>query len=392
MSNIINKLITRIQSVTEIKQIIAEIFLNNTSKVSKISDNSVLNAFFYGIAKIAQRQTKDAAITESQIFPTLASGEYLDRAAFITGGLTRLGATGSSTFIRVKAAQGTQYTPGVHIFLSTRGVQFEATDFVTVGFNGFAYVPVRSISIGSNTNVPAMTINSVTPQPIGHISCTNEYAAVGGRDVESDESFKMRINSFPNLQAQKTIQYVLEVLRLQNPNILRLFNLGVNDGKVRLAVVMENGVHLTESELSSILYNSREYLSFTDSFIYGGIVGVELENIQWRYVDIDFRANLSNFTPVTKIRQAIQVNLTKYLDFRYWKDLKKVEWDDLLQIVKTSDGVNYVPDEYFFPKSDITLGVGQLPRVRSFIMRDIDGNILFDSGISLTPVFYENGI
>jgi hypothetical protein len=389
MSEILKKLVTKIQSVSEIKQMLAEIFLNNTSKVTKISDNSVLNAFFYAIAKVAQKQTKDAAIIESQIFPSLASGEYLDKAAFITGGLVRLGAAGSSSYVRVKAEEGTQYSPGIHVFSSTRGVQFETTDFVTVGMSGFAYIPVRSLAIGSYTNVPAMTINSVTPTPTGHESCTNEYQAIGGRDNESDESFKLRINSFPNLQAKKTLQYVLEVFRLSNPNILRVVNLGFSGGKVRLALVLENGSQLTRSELDSLLANSQEYLSITDSQVYGGISGVVLENIKWKNVDIDFRANFSNFIPVSQIRQSIQINITKHLDFRYWQTNRKVDWDDLLLITKMSNGVNYVPDEFFLPKQDIPVQSGELPRVRSFIMRDIEGNILFDSGVNLTPVFYQ---
>lgn len=37
---------------------------------------------------------------------------------------------------------------------------------------------------------------------------------------------------------------------------------------------------------------------------------------------------------VATVRQNIQVNLTKYLDFRFWTPGDVVEWDDLLDIVK----------------------------------------------------------
>jgi len=63
-----------------------------------------------------------------------------------------------------------------------------------------------------------------------------------------------------------------------------------------------------------------------------------------------------------------------------------------LQIVKNVVGVDYVPDEFFSPNTDIELPIGQLPRIRGFIMRDLSGNILFDSGNNLAPIFYENGL
>jgi hypothetical protein len=87
----------------------------------------------------------------------------------------------------------------------------------------------------------------------------------------------------------------------------------------------------------------------------------------------------------------IQISISKYLDFRYWDTTDKVEWDDLLIIVKNTDGVRYVADEFFTPNSDLIVSIGELPRIRGFIMRSLGGTILFDSTNNLTPVFYENG-
>lgn len=388
----LNKLITRISSITELKQLFIEILMNNTDKISKVSDESVVNAVSYGVAKLAQKVNKDVAIIESLIFPESASREYLDRAALIFGGLTRLGATGSSTFVRVKASSGTQYIPGVHTFSSNTGVQFETTEITTIGVNGFGYIPIRSINTGKSSNVPAQTILNVTPTPTGHTSCLNEYAAVGGRDSESDESFKIRIRSYPNLQAQNTLDRILEVMRLYDPNILRILGIGIVDDKVGIRIATENGAFFTDSELVGILEFIDPYLSLTDAYRQGNTFGVELTNIQWRYVDMDFRVKISSSYVVDDVRQSIQQSISKHIDFRYWEEEQSVQWDDLLQIVKSVDGVDYVPDEFFTPGSDVRVEIGELPRVRGFIMRDISGNILFDSTNSLTPVFYENGI
>lgn len=388
----LSKLITRISTISELKQLFIEIFLNNTDKVSKVSDGSVLNAVSYGIAKIAQKSIKDVAIVESLIFPESASGVYLDRSALLFSGLIRLGAEGSSTFVRVKASSGTTYIPGVHTFSSSTGIQFEVTEIVTVGVNGFDYVPVRSINIGQNSNVAAMTINSVTPTPIGHTSCTNEYKAVGGRDVESDESFKIRVGQHPNLLSKSTLDSLLEVMRGVDPNILRIFKMGIENGQVIIRIVRENGALLTDSEIADLLSRISPSISLVDSFRQGDSYGLKIENISWRYIDMDFRAKISTAYVIDDVREKIQIAISKYLDFRYWVEGNKVEWDDLLQIVKNTEGVEYVPDEFFIPGEDVGVLYGELPRVRGFILRNIDNGILFNSNSALTPVFYENGI
>lgn len=47
-----------------------------------------------------------------------------------------------------------------------------------------------------------------------------------------------------------------------------------------------------------------------------------------------------------------------------------------------------MPDEYFFPNYDESVPVNQLPRIRGFVMRDLQGNILYDAGSNLSPLFY----
>ena len=231
------------------------------------------------------------------------------------------------------------------------------------------------------------------------MSCTNEYRAIGGRDSEDDRSFKLRITSLPNLQAIGTLDYMLEILKLYNSNILRIFNLGINDNsQIVVGIVMENGSFLTDTELAELEENIRDYFSLLDTALYEGNLNFELSNITYHSVGgdapvgsgIDFRVDILTNYNVEDVRRDIQVNISKYLDFRYWDINNKVEWDDLLMIVKNTKGVRYVPDEYFLPHSDENLTRGSLPRVTGFIMRDLDGNILYDAEDSALQVFYSN--
>lgn len=379
-------------TITNLKNLFIEMFLDKTAKVSNVADGSVVNATAFGVAKVAQKAMKDIAIKEAQIFPDTATGVYLDKAAALYGVSPRKGALGSSTYIRVSANPGTVYDTSV-TFVNKNGIRFQVDEALTVGESGYGYVKVRSINAGYSTNVPPNSITNVSPQPQGHIECTNEYYAIGGRDSEDDETFRIRIKNNLNILSKNTIEYWTQTLSNIDDRVLKVMSAGLNEkGIYNLYVVSQNGIFFTEEELDTLLESAQGYFGISELNIEGKVVGIGIKNIDWFYVGsergLDFRVQLQPDYDVSTVRQNIQVNLTKYLDFRFWTPGKIVEWDDLLDIVKKTDGVKYVPDEYFFPYYDQQVPANQLPRIRGFVMRDQDGNILYDSGSNLSPLFY----
>ena len=379
-------------TITNLKNLFIEMFLDKTAKVSNVADGSVVNATAFGVAKVAQKAMKDIAIKEAQIFPDTATGVYLDKAAALYGVSPRKGALGSSTYIRVSANPGTVYDTSV-TFVNKNGIRFQVDEALTVGGSGYGYVKVRSINAGYSTNVPPNSITNVSPQPQGHIECTNEYYAIGGRDSEDDETFRIRIKNNLNILSKNTIEYWTQTLSNIDDRVLKVMSAGLDEkGIYNLYVVSQNGIFFTEEELDTLLESAQGYFGISELNIEGKVVGIGIKNIDWFYVGsergLDFRVQLQPDYDVSTVRQNIQVNLTKYLDFRFWTPGKIVEWDDLLDIVKKTDGVKYVPDEYFFPYYDQQVPANQLPRIRGFVMRDQDGNILYDSDSNLSPLFY----
>ncbi len=286
-------------------------------------------------------------------------------------------------------------------FSASHAFLFIPESDLTVGSLGFDYLKVRSEGTGSNTNVDPNSIITINSAPVGHIAVTNEFMAYGGRDSESDEIFRQRIKKHNNIVARYTLEYYNQLFQQYNSNTLRVLNLGSdNDGKYALAIVTQNGIDLTNSELDNLLASTKQFFAITDLNKFGEVIGLKLQNATWYYVGdplrdnsgtgIDFRVQLwDGFNPDT-VRKNIQINISKYLDFRFWEYGQKVEWDNLLQIVKNTEGVRYVPDNFFYPNYDEIVPVNQLPRVKKFIMRDIAGNIIADTGNVLSPVFYPN--
>lgn len=381
-------------TLTELKQIFLELLLNKTDNVSDIADDSVLNGTAYGCSKVAQKAIKDIAIVEAKLFPINSKGSYLDESATLFGAEARRGATGSSTSLLVKALEGTTYTATTHTFKNLNGVSFEMEDDeVVVDASGLTYIRVRSIDTGAKTNVNANTVNTVTPTPTGHIGVINEYMAVGGADEESDDVFRNRILTSKSYLSKSTIEYYNQILQSIDDRILKLYNMGRNESGLTLFnIATQNGTSFSGAELETLLDSFKEYLPSNELSKYGDVIGVTLGNVEYHYIGgdngIDFRVQVDPNYSTDDVRKNIQINITKKYDFRLWKDGSRIEWDDLLEIVKNTEGVKYVYDDYFYPNSDEQVAWGKLPRVNKFIMRDLNGNIIYDSNGLLTPIFY----
>lgn len=380
-------------TVEQRKQIYTQTLLNKTDKVSKVSDNSVLNAHAYGVAKVAGKAEKDIVLALGALFPDTAYGSQLDQAADNFGIGARFGASESSTSLLLVGSPGTQYIAGTHTFESKSGIQFSLEESVTLDSIGFAYAKVRSIDVGLKTNVEPNTITKVSPEPNGHSYVTNEYYAEFGRDIESDDLFRKRIKEGNNIIATKTISMLEQVFMKINPNVLRVFYQGINaQNQLVLAIVTQNGINLNQGELNEILNKGESYFALSEHKPFGTqSYGIELRNIEWQYLDISFRVELYQNVNVDIVRKNIQISISKYLDFRYWNPgEQRIEWDELLQIVKSVDGVKYVPDQYFYPNNDVVTDPNKLPRLRGFRMLNLQGAIVSDLQGGVNPAFYPN--
>jgi len=386
-------MITKISTAQELKQIFLEIFLNKTDKVNDISNESVLSGIGYGVAKIGQKCLTNQAIIEGHIFPDSSYGSYLDEAAKRRGVSERFTASGSSTYIRLVADKGTYYSSADNQFLSTSGVRFSLEKDVTIGIQGFEYAKVKSESTGMQTNVGPVSINRMTIIPQGHISCTNEYQATGGSDFESDETYRVRIKESVNQLARDTVSYIEQILMKINNNVLRVLKGGVDgSGKLNLTIVPCNGQDFTSDEINEMVSRSEEYLSINEflNSSDASTFSLQLNNVKWFLLDVQFRLDIDPSSDIDVVRKDLQIQMSKLFDYRFWKDGNKIEWENLLFIAKNTGGVRYVPDTNFLPRFDINVPIGQLPRIRGFVIRDLDGNLIYDNAGILSSFYYPN--
>lgn len=385
---------TRIMTITQLKKLFVESFLNNTNNVSKISDGSVLNGTAFGVAKLSQKVQKDIALLESRLFPSTSFGVYLDDVASEMGIAARFGATQSSTYMLVVGTAGTTYTSGVQVFSTNTGVSFDLPTTFVMPAVGYAYILVRSSSTGSKANVDALTISNVAPIPAGHTYCINEFAAMQGRDSEDDIAFRLRIRDTPDIASTDTLSRLTQVFIKYNSKVMRLFYYGISSqGKTQIAVLTQDGSPLSNTELNNLLVASAEYLCVSDLRAFGDTTyGIDVQNIQWTPIDISITVDLDAGAVADNVRRDMQVAVNFYFDYRVWDSSKRVQWVDLLEVAKSVDGVRYAPDDRFSPSVDIIIANNMLPRVRSFKMLDMNGNVISDGGNLLNPIYLPQSV
>lgn len=378
-------------TLEEIKEIQAKILFSRTDKVTKISDGSVLNGILFGTSKTAQKALKDIVLVQSHFFPKTSYGQYLDNIAVeLLGVAPRFGPSKSSTYIRVHASNGTIYTAGSQKVTGSHGIVFNLVENVTIGVHGFAYIKVESNTSGENTNVDALTLDTMINAPANHEYVINDFKAIGGRDIENDETFRQRLLNAYNIAATGTIKKLEQIFLSINSNVLRLFNQGTDgNGKLLFSVASQNGSNFSASDFDDLLVNSERFLNSTELRPNGlGQINIVLQNISWYNVDISLRAKIKTGFNPDEIRKNMQVRMSSLIDYRVWRVGQKVEWDDLLFVAKNTEGVDYVLDPYFVPSTDILIPLDQLPRIRGFELRDLNGNILSNATGSLSPVFF----
>lgn len=384
-------MISKIATIPQLKEMFIDILLTKTDKVSDVSNESVLNGIAFGCAKLAQKCLVNQSVVEAHLFPDTAYGEYLDRLAKLRGVSARFGSTPSTTYITIIAEAGTSYSKDIHSFTSSSGVRFELEKDVTIGSSGFAYALVRCVSNGSQTNVDPLSITKVSPKPNGHISCRNEYRAMGGRDAESDDLFRQRIKDDVNRLARNTLSYLEQVFMKINNRVLRLHKGGIDsDGRLNLIVVSVNGQDFSKEEFDELLSKSEEYLCLSDIMREGADYSLKLLNPTWLPIDIDFRVGIDPAANVQNVKRDIQISMSKMFDYRFWKYGDKVEWENLLFTLKGIDGIRYVSDSHFYPNSDINVPKYMIPRLRGFKMRDLSGNLLEYEEDTYTEVYFPN--
>lgn len=138
----------------------------------------------------------ESAWTRKQCFPQTATGEDLDRHAFLRG-ITRLPASRAAGTLRFSvqtAGTADLPIPQGTVCLTAGLVAFATTqDGVLAAGQTQVDLPAQAVEPGPGGNVPAGTVQTMSVAPVGIAACTNPSSFTGGRAAEGDEVLRARV-------------------------------------------------------------------------------------------------------------------------------------------------------------------------------------------------------
>ena len=137
-------------------------------------------------------------MTLQTMFPQWSTGNYLDLLAALAQ-ISRKEAAKASVELLITGAEGTVIPAGTVFSTAASGdegnIRFSTDAHATIGDSRDGETAVRATAVeaGTGANVPADTV-IVQEEPItGVTSVTNPHMAVGGIDMEDDDSLRERI-------------------------------------------------------------------------------------------------------------------------------------------------------------------------------------------------------
>lgn len=204
--------------------------------------NDMISAVAYEIWKVYQ--SLDAVIPIAFVDET--SGEYIDKRC-AEYGITRKAGTKATVTLTLTGTDGTVIEKG-KVFLTSDGLQFETNETVKIT-DGTATVTATAVEVGEEYNVEAGTITKQLVSLNGLTSVTNEEAATGGTDPETDTALVKRLYDF--LQNPATSgnvahyrQWALEVDGVGAAKVIPLWN---GPGTVKVLIVGNNNEPVDQS-------------------------------------------------------------------------------------------------------------------------------------------------
>ena len=189
----------------------------------------------------------ESAWTRKQCFPQTATGEELDRHAFLRG-ITRLPASRAAGTLRFSvqtAGTADLPIPQGTVCLTAGLVAFATTqEGVLAAGQTQVDLPAQAVEPGPGGNVPAGTVQTMSVAPVGIAACTNPAPFTGGRAAEGDEALRARVlatyRQLPN--GTNKAYYAQEALGVEGVTAVTVLPKARGLGTVDVVVTGPNGL------------------------------------------------------------------------------------------------------------------------------------------------------
>lgn len=176
------------------------------------------------------------------------SGRFIDKNA-AGYGITRKPGTAASVLLTFTGSAGTTIPAGT-LCVTQDGLGFATDEALTLGESGSGTVTATADAVGTAYNVPAGAIVSMQQAVSGVTSLTNEEAAAGGTDPETDAALFARLDAYKKTpptsgNEQHYHQWALEVNGVGAASVIRCWD---GPGTVKV-IIADMALRPVEEEL-----------------------------------------------------------------------------------------------------------------------------------------------
>ncbi len=319
----------------------------------ELDNSGELAVRMYALAAQVYGLYREAEWTRRQCFPQTATGEDLDKHAYLRGILRQeaRAASGILRFLVSGPASEDLTIPLGTVAMTASGVSFETIREGAIR-TGTSYIdlPARAVRPGRGGNTPSGTIRTMAVAPVGVAFCTNPAAFAGGCEEEDDEALRARVlasyRSLPN--GTNAAYYRQEALGVDGVAAVTVLPKNRGLGTVDLYITAHHGLPSGEllNTVQEDLENKRE-------------IGVDLRVMSPARVETDVLVTVKTREGLdgAAVRSAVAAALETFFD-------GSLLGQDLLlarlgQVVYQVDGVeNY---RFYSPASDLPIKAGELP-------------------------------
>lgn len=176
------------------------------------------------------------------------SGSFIDKDA-AGYGITRKPGTAASVLLTFTGSAGTTVPAGT-LCVTQDGLGFATDEALTLDEDGSGTVTATADAVGTAYNVPAGAIVSMQQAVSGVTALTNEEAAAGGTDPETDTALFARLDSYKKTpptsgNEQHYHQWALEVNGVGAASVIRCWD---GPGTVKV-IIADMALRPVEEEL-----------------------------------------------------------------------------------------------------------------------------------------------
>jgi len=233
------------KTVDEIYRQMLEVFEKKTGLTAE--DGCDLAARLYAAAGQIQALLAQSQWVLEQSFPQTATGEFLQRHAWLRGVEKARGscARGVLRFFVPQAVKQDLSVPEGTVCMTVEGRRFTTTETAVLPAGElWVDVPARAVEIGSGGNVRAETVICFSAAPVGITACSNPEGFWGGEDEETDEELRRRILETYRRLPNGANAVFYEQQAMNHPEVARAVAVGRarGIGTVDLYIASEGGM------------------------------------------------------------------------------------------------------------------------------------------------------